>query len=91
MAQSTEAASVTHGQLVGTPSYMAPEQLRGEALDSRVNQFGWGVTAYELLSGRKPWLSEGGGLHLLAEESSLAIRCRSARWRPPYRSTSQSP
>jgi eukaryotic-like serine/threonine-protein kinase len=43
------------GTIVGTPSYMAPEQLRGEPLDGRADQFAWGVTAYEVLSGESPW------------------------------------
>lgn len=43
------------GSLVGTPRYWAPEQLRGEAIDARVDQFSWAVTAYELLTGKPPW------------------------------------
>jgi serine/threonine-protein kinase len=41
--------------LLGTPRYMAPEQLRGDPLDQRTDQFAWGVVAYELLSGKSPW------------------------------------
>ena len=52
----TVAASATaSGMIVGTPGYMAPEQLQGGPLDGRTNQFAWGVLAYELLSGRSPW------------------------------------
>ena len=47
------------GTLVGTPAYMAPEQLRAEKVDGRADQFAWAVTAYELLSGRKPWPAAG--------------------------------
>jgi serine/threonine-protein kinase len=43
------------GRLVGTPAYMPPEQIRGEAIDGRADQFAWGVLAYELLTGHLPW------------------------------------
>ncbi len=43
------------GSIVGTPRYAPPEQLRGEALDGRADQYAWGATAYELLSGRPPF------------------------------------
>ena len=43
------------GVKVGTPLYMAPEQIRGDRLDGRADQFSWGVVAYELLTGRLPW------------------------------------
>jgi serine/threonine-protein kinase len=43
------------GTAIGTPAYMAPEQLRGETLDGRADQFAWAVLAYELLTGVRPW------------------------------------
>ena len=42
----------------GTPSYMAPEQLRGEPITHRVDIFAFGVAAYELLTGHKPFPGE---------------------------------
>ena len=43
------------GVKLGTPVYMAPEQIRGDELDGRADQFAWGVLAYELLAGKLPW------------------------------------
>ena len=43
------------GVKLGTPLYMAPEQIRGDLVDGRADQFAWGVVAYELLTGRLPW------------------------------------
>lgn len=42
------------GFIVGTPAYMAPEQLVGEVVDARCDQFAWGITAYVLLTGHNP-------------------------------------
>lgn len=42
----------------GTPAYMAPEQLQREAYDHRVDLFAYGVTAYEILTGQKPFEGE---------------------------------
>ena len=40
---------------VGTPMYMAPELMRRRGADHRVDVFGFGVSAYQLLTGRHPW------------------------------------
>lgn len=39
----------------GTPAYMAPEQLLREPIDHRVDIFAYGVSAYELVTGQKPF------------------------------------
>ena len=55
------------GMQMGTPVYMAPEQIRGEKVDGRADQFAWGVLAYEVLAQKLPWR---GGNDLLAVMAS---------------------
>ena len=46
------------GAIVGTPHYMAPEQVQGQAVDGRADQFSLAVIAFEMLTGEKPFTGE---------------------------------
>ena len=46
------------GRLLGTPNYMAPEQVTGAAVDGRTDQFSLAVTLYHLLTGERPFVGE---------------------------------
>jgi eukaryotic-like serine/threonine-protein kinase len=73
-----DVSNLTTGIVVGTPSYMAPEQIRGTAIDKRADIYAVGVLLFELVTGKKPFFSpkddpiEVCSMHLKKKPPTLA-------------------
>ena len=71
------------GALLGTPMYMAPEQITGSPPDERTEVFSVGVIAYEILSGKPPYTATIDGRAVRADHDAgrAAARRRARRRR----------
>src|SRR5688572_13724500 len=58
------------GSFIGTPAYMAPEQVAGDTLDYRVDIYAWGIIAYEILAGAHPFADRTSAAQLMAAHVS---------------------
>lgn len=58
LARRSDSSLTQEGQVLGTPFYMAPEQIDGRKADGRADQFSLGVVLYELVARRKPYEGE---------------------------------
>ena len=58
IARITDSSKTKTGMVLGTPSYMSPEQLSGKKVDGRSDLFSLAVTLYQLLCGKLPFLGD---------------------------------
>jgi serine/threonine protein kinase len=80
VARLEDAAITRTGVTLGTPAYMAPEQLTGDVADARSDTYALGVILYELLTGRLPYAATSLGELLRAVGAGDPPRLR--YWRP---------
>jgi serine/threonine-protein kinase len=69
------------GLSIGTPEYMAPEQLTGQPIDGRADLYALAVIAYQLLTGRLP-IARGG-----PHDTPIALAMRKVQTAPPAPTT----
>jgi eukaryotic-like serine/threonine-protein kinase len=76
IARITDASKTKTGIVLGTPSYMSPEQLSGKKLDGRSDLFSLGVTLYLLLTGELPFTADSMAalMYKIANEPHADIR-----------------
>jgi tRNA A-37 threonylcarbamoyl transferase component Bud32 len=58
IARITDSSKTKTGMVLGTPSYMSPEQLSGKKIDGRSDLFSLGVMIYQMSSGKLPFIGE---------------------------------
>ena len=66
--------TLTRGQVIGTPTYMAPEQARGEAVDHRADIYALGAVIYRCLTGRVPFMARDTPALLYAVVHTMPLR-----------------
>ncbi|HUS30174.1 MAG TPA: serine/threonine-protein kinase [Kofleriaceae bacterium] len=71
-----DTALTKEGTVLGTPAYMAPEQLSGAEVDARCDQFAFAVVAWECLYGKRPFAGMDREKRAEAPRSDVPVRVR---------------
>lgn len=76
IARLTDTSRTKTGIVLGTPSFMSPEQLEGRPLDGRSDLFSLGITLYQLLTGQLPFRADSMTrlMHKIATEDHVPLR-----------------
>jgi eukaryotic-like serine/threonine-protein kinase len=67
-------STLTRGEMIGTPQYMAPEQARGGDIDTRADLYAIGAIAYRALTGHPPYKGGELGEIVLAVATAMPVR-----------------
>jgi serine/threonine-protein kinase len=81
-----ESSTLTQvGAVIGTPSYMSPEQFKGEAVDGRSDLFAVGIVLYQMITGVRPFTGPASAvMHQIINETPMAPSTRRPGLHPAF-------